>query len=99
MDFSECMSKVDDPKSCRDYRDDYLECLHHRKEVRPSSSRAIFTRTRHSHNSMRSIILPCDGESHLLLCSFLQYARLNAFFREDKRQREGGHHDGGGGHA
>lgn len=34
MDFSECMSKTDDPKSCKDFRDDYLECLHHRKEVR-----------------------------------------------------------------
>jgi hypothetical protein len=34
MDFSECMSKTDDPKKCADYRDDYLECLHHRKEVR-----------------------------------------------------------------
>jgi hypothetical protein len=34
MDFSECMGKAEDPKQCRDYRDDYLECLHHRKEVR-----------------------------------------------------------------
>jgi hypothetical protein len=33
MDFNECLSKTDDPKLCRDYRDDYLECLHHRKEV------------------------------------------------------------------
>lgn len=33
MDFSECMSKAEDPKACRDFRDDYLECLHHRKEV------------------------------------------------------------------
>lgn len=34
MDFSECMSKTDSPKECRDFREDYLECLHHRKEVR-----------------------------------------------------------------
>lgn len=34
MDFSECMSKAEDPKACKDFRDDYLECLHHRKEVR-----------------------------------------------------------------
>lgn len=33
MDFSECMSKTDDPKKCNDFREDYLECLHHRKEV------------------------------------------------------------------
>ncbi|KAK9848560.1 hypothetical protein WJX84_008440 [Apatococcus fuscideae] len=32
MDFSECMSKTDDPVKCKDFCDDYLECLHHRKE-------------------------------------------------------------------
>ncbi len=37
MDFSECMSKTDDPKKCKDFRDDYLECLHHRKEVRAAA--------------------------------------------------------------
>ena len=40
-DFTEssvqCISKADDPKSCRTLRDDYLECLHHRKEVHNSS--------------------------------------------------------------
>lgn len=30
----QCMSKAEDPKDCKDFRDDYLECLHHRKEVR-----------------------------------------------------------------
>ena len=29
----QCMSKTDDPTKCRDFCDDYLECLHHRKEV------------------------------------------------------------------
>lgn len=61
MDFSECMSKTEDPKSCKDFRDDYLECLHHRKE----------------------------------------FTKLNQFFREEHRQREGGdasHGHGGGGH-
>lgn len=32
MDFSECITKADDPLSCKALRDDYLECLHHRKE-------------------------------------------------------------------
>jgi NADH dehydrogenase (ubiquinone) Fe-S protein 5 len=32
MDFSECMSQTDDPVKCRALRDDYLECLHHRRE-------------------------------------------------------------------
>ena len=38
----QCMSKTDDPTKCRDFCDDYLECLHHRKEVStcPSSGRA-----------------------------------------------------------
>ncbi|KAH7625009.1 hypothetical protein Ndes2526B_g00386 [Nannochloris sp. 'desiccata'] len=60
--FSECMSKAEDPKDCQDFRQDYLECLLHRKE----------------------------------------YSRLNAYFREDMKQREGGSqpagHGGGGGH-
>ncbi|KAL4440062.1 hypothetical protein ABPG75_003063 [Micractinium tetrahymenae] len=56
MDFSECMSKAEDPKSCKDFRDDYLECLHHRKE----------------------------------------FTKLNQFFREEKRQRDGGSNDAHG---
>lgn len=32
MDFSACMADADHPKQCKDFRDDYLECLHHRKE-------------------------------------------------------------------
>ena len=30
------MSKAIDPKECLDLREDYLECLHHKKEVRTS---------------------------------------------------------------
>ena len=29
----QCISKTDDPRKCAALRDDYLECLHHRKEV------------------------------------------------------------------
>ena len=29
----QCMSDTDDPRKCHSYREDYLECLHHRKEV------------------------------------------------------------------
>eukprot|EP00884_Botryococcus_braunii_P022576 jgi/Botrbrau1/9001/Bobra.0148s0104.1 len=32
LDFRECMSTTDDPKKCAWKREDYLECLHHRKE-------------------------------------------------------------------
>lgn len=30
---AQCMSTTDDPAKCKDLRDDYLECLHHLKEV------------------------------------------------------------------
>lgn len=33
MDFSECMSRCREPKDCSLLREDYLECLHHSKEV------------------------------------------------------------------
>ena len=29
----QCMRDTDNPAKCRELRDDYLECLHHRKEV------------------------------------------------------------------
>ncbi|MFS7977093.1 hypothetical protein Hanom_Chr10g00900111 [Helianthus anomalus] len=34
MDFSECMSRCREPKDCSLLREDYLECLHHSKEVK-----------------------------------------------------------------
>ena len=33
MGFSECMATAEEPRACKDLRDDYLECLHHRKEI------------------------------------------------------------------
>ncbi|EEF39265.1 conserved hypothetical protein [Ricinus communis] len=35
VDFSECMSRCREPKDCGLLREDYLECLHHSKEVSP----------------------------------------------------------------
>ncbi|KAA0044376.1 NADH dehydrogenase (ubiquinone) iron-sulfur protein 5-B [Cucumis melo var. makuwa] len=34
IDFSDCMSRCREPKDCSLLREDYLECLHHTKEVR-----------------------------------------------------------------
>lgn len=34
LDFSECMSRCRQPSDCGLLREDYLECLHHSKEVR-----------------------------------------------------------------
>ena len=31
-DFQNCLSNADSPKNCADLRDDYSECLHHKKE-------------------------------------------------------------------
>ncbi|CAN0870653.1 NADH dehydrogenase [ubiquinone] iron-sulfur protein 5-B [Linum grandiflorum] len=33
IDFSECMSKCRKPKDCAFLCEDYMECLHHSKEV------------------------------------------------------------------
>lgn len=29
----QCIRDTDDPRKCKALRDDYLECLHHRKEI------------------------------------------------------------------
>jgi len=34
MDFSKCMSETAHPHACFALREDYFECLHHRKEAR-----------------------------------------------------------------
>jgi hypothetical protein len=36
LDFSSCMSRCRQPSDCVLLREDYLECLHHSKEVYPS---------------------------------------------------------------
>ena len=33
LSTSQCVRATDDPRKCKEKRDDYLECLHHRKEV------------------------------------------------------------------
>lgn len=33
-EFSKCHAAADDAKSCGDQKEDYIECLHHNKEVR-----------------------------------------------------------------
>jgi NADH dehydrogenase (ubiquinone) Fe-S protein 5 len=32
--FESCMVESEDKTSCRDFRDDYVECLHHAKEYK-----------------------------------------------------------------
>lgn len=33
LGFTECMKDADTPADCFDNREDYIECLHHRKEI------------------------------------------------------------------
>mmetsp|Transcript_8528 Transcript_8528/g.15767 ORF Transcript_8528/g.15767 Transcript_8528/m.15767 type:complete len:81 (-) Transcript_8528:81-323(-) len=33
MDFYGCMMETDKPSKCAELREDYFECLHHRKEI------------------------------------------------------------------
>lgn len=67
------MRETSDPKHCRALRDDYLECLHHRKEV---------------GTSLRKYIRLYAGEQTLTGCNamFGQFTRLNAVYRERKKQ-------------
>ena len=34
----QCMSTAEDPSECKDVREDYLECLHHKKEFQRANS-------------------------------------------------------------
>ncbi len=36
------MAEADDPRNCFEKREDYLECLHHRKEVRAPCQPEVF---------------------------------------------------------
>ena len=39
--FSKCMANADDPKNCRDARENYFECLHHKKEFTALNNQAL----------------------------------------------------------
>ena len=132
MDFSECMSKAEDPKACKDFRDDYLECLHHRKEVRQGAvqqrvhpalppavaaacrlemlpwpwvhgpaSIALLGRLHSQHGCAPRPLLHLAQPCCTPVTPVPQFTKLNQFFREEKRQRDGGSSDAnghGGGH-
>ena len=38
----QCMEDTDNPRKCHLHREDYLECLHHRKEVMQQRADQIF---------------------------------------------------------
>lgn len=104
MDFSECMSKTDDPKKCVDFRTDYIECLHHRKEVRGQApGRAMAGHQQRLVILLQLAVQPANTSlCRASLCPpCTQFTKLNRYFREEKRQRDGGEpqaHGGGEGH-
>ena len=36
--LKQCMSTARDPSECKDFREDYLECLHHKKEFQRTNA-------------------------------------------------------------
>ena len=40
MEFSKCMSEAAVPKDCRPARENYFECLHHKKEFTELNARS-----------------------------------------------------------
>ena len=84
------MREVDDPRACKAHRDDYLECLHHRKEARGWRGKDEAAR-------------PGPPPAHPQPPSFsLQFTRLNSIYREQKKQAAaaagGGEGEAKGGH-
>lgn len=78
MDFSECMSETDDPAKCRMLRDDYLECLHHRREVLPACvSLDVRAAGRFAPGSVTSVSRGHKIWAWTLLPLALQFTRLN----------------------
>ena len=37
QEFSDCVAMHKDKMECKDYMEDYVECLHHKKEVSAAS--------------------------------------------------------------
>lgn len=44
-DFQMCYAGADAPEDCKAQAEDYLECLHHKKEVSPFTLRAAWRAT------------------------------------------------------
>jgi len=74
----QCMAEADDPRNCFEKREDYLECLHHRKEVRAPCQTEVFA------------ISSPERDEPLTGGVLRQFTRLNAVYNERKRQLKAG---------
>ncbi|KAF8653972.1 hypothetical protein HU200_062112 [Digitaria exilis] len=97
LDFSECMSRCRQPSDCGLLREDYLECLHHSKEVTcpalpcrllPLLPATISFDSRPpalnpSVRSPPSSFRSTSTESFVIL---LQFQRRNRIYKEEQRQ-------------
>ncbi|KAK4407010.1 NADH dehydrogenase [ubiquinone] iron-sulfur protein 5-A [Sesamum angolense] len=89
MDFSDCMSRCREPKDCALLREDYLECLHHSKEV--------YCLTATGYCCLRTSTLFCsfcsvDGNK----CAVV-FQRRNRVYKEEQRQLRAASEKGNGG--
>ena len=53
LDFRECVDKANTLSSCKNFQDDYLECLHHKKEYE-RYNRLIAEKNRQDKNAAKS---------------------------------------------
>ncbi|KAI0355851.1 hypothetical protein OH77DRAFT_1495708 [Trametes cingulata] len=64
QEFSKCYAQTDVPSQCRAQADDYLECLHHTKEIaRAKAVKAEFIRKaeHQAHEGRKAADILADG--------------------------------------
>lgn len=74
------MNDTEDPKKCHSFREDYLECLHHRKEVRDGAWTPM--------QCARGLLSAkaCKVLHLMVGIGLAQFSRLNQIYRERQRQ-------------
>ena len=85
----QCMAETDNPNKCIEQREDYFECLHHRKEVWHALRQAVASLYLLGTRDCEGLV---DGRNcwRYTDTSLLQFTRLNAIYAERKRQLKAG---------
>ena len=68
MDYAQCMQQEAQPSACGRLREDYFECLHHRKEARP----------RRGEEHSEAAAVQADGQETLTTPALRVLTRLHA---------------------
>jgi NADH dehydrogenase (ubiquinone) Fe-S protein 5 len=90
-DTLQCYANADKPSDCRVFSDDYLECLHHTKEVRTLVPRLQPAHTHHSYFSLFLLLFRQHIYSKIPMrstMSFCQIARAKTVKAEFVRKAE-----------